>query len=103
MILVAIGSVADAMMPIFVGMLVGMLSMTPPGQMFAQHWQTLLWMVVVLAGIRPVTFVLDAIVRNHAIVPSIVNLGALAKPLARGGGRAGPSSRTISPAGSQTR
>jgi len=74
MVLVAIGSVADAMMPIFVGMLVGMLSNTPPGQMFAQHWQILLVMVVVLAVVRPVTFVLDQLVRNHAIVPSIVNL-----------------------------
>ncbi len=42
MVLVAIGSVADAMMPIFVGLVVGMLATTPPGEMFSQHWQTFL-------------------------------------------------------------
>ena len=72
--LVAVGSVADAMMPIFVGLVVGMLATTTKGEMFSAHWQTFLWMVAVLLVIRPVTFVLDQLVRNHAIVPSIVNL-----------------------------
>ena len=34
-LLVAGGSVADAMLPVFVGWTVGMLSTTPPGQLFA--------------------------------------------------------------------
>ncbi len=34
MVLVAIGSIADAMMPIFVGLVVGMLATTTPGEMF---------------------------------------------------------------------
>lgn len=74
MVLVAIGSVADALMPIFVGLVVGMLATTPPGEMFSRNWPTFVFMVVVLLGVRPVTFVLDQLVRNHAIVPSIVNL-----------------------------
>jgi len=74
MVLVAIGSVADAMMPIFVGLVVGMLATTPQGEMFSMHWPTFLVMVGVLLGVRPITFVLDQLVRNHAIVPSIVNL-----------------------------
>ena len=74
MVLVAIGSVADAMMPIFVGLVVGMLANTPKGEMFSLHWPTFLLMVSVLLGVRPITFVLDQLVRNHAIVPSIVNL-----------------------------
>jgi ATP-binding cassette subfamily B multidrug efflux pump len=74
MVLVAIGSVADAMMPIFVGLVVGMLATTPQGEMFSLHWPTFLVMVGVLLGVRPITFVLDQLVRNHAIVPSIVNL-----------------------------
>ncbi|HEY9010020.1 MAG TPA: hypothetical protein VIN06_03290, partial [Devosia sp.] len=49
MILVAIGSIADAMMPIFVGLVVGMLATTPPGQIFELHWQTFVWMIVVVA------------------------------------------------------
>ena len=74
MALVAIGSVADALLPIFVGLVVGFLSGTAPGNMFTDHWQTLVAMVVVVAVIRPVTFILDSLVRNHAIAPSFVNL-----------------------------
>jgi ATP-binding cassette subfamily B multidrug efflux pump len=74
MILVAIGSVADAMMPIFVGLVVGMLATTPPGQMFELHWQTFVWMIAVVAVIRPATFLLDTLVRNHAIVPNLVDI-----------------------------
>src|SRR6185437_12849436 len=71
--MVAVGSVVDAMMPIFVGLIVGMLTTTPPGEMFTRHGTTLAWMAI-LVLIRPVTFVLDTLVRNHAIVPNLVNL-----------------------------
>ena len=71
--MVAVGSVVDAMMPIFVGLIVGMLTTTPPGEMFTRHGTTLAWMAA-LVLIRPVTFVLDTLVRNHAIVPNLVNL-----------------------------
>lgn len=74
MVLVAIGSVADAMMPIFVGIVVGLLATTPPGQMFELHGQTFLWMILVIAVVRPVTFMLDTMVRNHSIVPNLVDL-----------------------------
>jgi len=74
MVLVAIGSIADAMMPIFVGLVVGMLATTPPGQMFELHWQTFLWMILVIAVIRPLTFLFDTLVRNHSIVPNIVDI-----------------------------
>jgi ATP-binding cassette subfamily B multidrug efflux pump len=74
LVLVAIGSVADAMLPVFVGLVVGFLSNTPPGEMFTQHWQTLLVMVAVVAIVRPVTFLLDTLVRNHAIVPNFVDI-----------------------------
>jgi ATP-binding cassette subfamily B multidrug efflux pump len=73
-VFVAIGSVADAMMPIFVGLVVGMLATTPPGQIFALHWQTFLWMVAVIVVIRPLTFLLDTLVRNHSIVPNLVDI-----------------------------
>ena len=71
--MVAIGSVVDAMLPIFVGLIVGMLTTTPPGEMFSRHGTALAWMAV-LVLIRPLTFVLDTLVRNHAIVPNLVNL-----------------------------
>jgi len=72
--LVAIGSTADALMPIFVGLIVGFLSNTPPGDMFTAHWPTLLFMVAVIVVVRPMTFILDTLVRNHAIAPSLVDL-----------------------------
>jgi ATP-binding cassette subfamily B multidrug efflux pump len=74
MVLVAIGSIADAMMPIFVGTVVGLLATTPPGQMFELHWQTFLWMIAVIVVVRPLAFLLDTLVRNHAIVPNLVDL-----------------------------
>jgi ATP-binding cassette, subfamily B, multidrug efflux pump len=74
MVLVAIGSIADAMMPIFVGIVVGLLATTPPGQMFELHWQTFLWMIAVIAIVRPLSFLLDTLVRNHAIVPNLVDI-----------------------------
>ncbi len=74
LLLVAIGSVADAMLPIFVGIIVGMVADTSPGQLFADNWPTLLAMIAVVAIVRPVTFLLDSLVRNHAIQPNFVNL-----------------------------
>jgi ATP-binding cassette, subfamily B, multidrug efflux pump len=74
MAIVAVGSLADAMLPIFVGLIVGMLTTTPQGAMFEQHGGTLLWMAVVVVLVRPTTFVLDTLVRNHSIVPNLVNL-----------------------------
>ena len=73
-ILVAIGSVADALMPVFVGLVVGMLATTNPGEIFDQHSQTLLWMVVVVVLVRPLTFLFDTLIRNHGIVPNLVDL-----------------------------
>ncbi len=71
--LVAVGSVADAMMPIFVGLIIGMLA-APPGTLFTDHWPTLLLMIAVVVVVRPMTFLLDSLVRNHAIVPNLVDL-----------------------------
>ncbi|MEQ1902412.1 MAG: ABC transporter ATP-binding protein [Devosia sp.] len=71
--LVAIGSVADAMFPIFVGTVVGFLDTTARGEMFAIHWPTLVTMIVVVMIVRPMTFILDTLVRNHALAPSLVN------------------------------
>ncbi len=71
--LVAFGAVADAMMPIFVGLIVGMLADTPPGNLFSAHWQTLLIMALFLL-LRPLTFLVDQLVRNQAIVPNLVDL-----------------------------
>jgi ATP-binding cassette subfamily B multidrug efflux pump len=73
-VLVAIGSVADALMPVFVGLVVGMLATTNPGEIFDLHSQTFLWMIVVVVLVRPLTFLLDTLIRNHGIVPNLVDL-----------------------------
>jgi len=73
-IFVAIGSIADAMMPIFVGMVVGFLATTPPGQMFELHWQAFLLMILVIVVVRPAAFLFDTLVRNHSIVPNLIDL-----------------------------
>ncbi len=72
-LLVAIGSVGDAMLPIFVGWIVGMLSTTPPGQLWAEHSRTLGLMLAVVL-LRPLIFAGDALIRNHAIVPNLIDL-----------------------------
>ncbi len=72
-VLVAFGSIADAMMPVFVGWTVGMLSTTPPGALFAEHGRTLAFMLAVVL-VRPLIFAADAMARNHAITPNLIDL-----------------------------
>jgi ATP-binding cassette, subfamily B, multidrug efflux pump len=74
LILVAVGAIADAMLPIFVGVVVGFLETTEPGQIFTLHWPTFLGMVLVIAVVRPMTFLVDTLVRNHSIVPNLVDI-----------------------------
>ncbi|MEO5806054.1 ABC transporter ATP-binding protein [Devosia sp.] len=73
-VLVAIGSVADAMMPVFVGIVVGLLATTPPGEMFSANWRIFLVMIAVVVIVRPLTFLMDTLIRNHGIVPNLVDL-----------------------------
>jgi ATP-binding cassette subfamily B multidrug efflux pump len=61
------------MLPVFVGWTVGMLSTTPPGALFAEHGGTLAFMLAVVL-LRPAIFVADALVRNHAVTPNLVDL-----------------------------
>jgi ATP-binding cassette subfamily B multidrug efflux pump len=72
-IIVAFGAVADAMLPIFVGLIVGMLADAQPGNLISAHWQILLIMALFLL-LRPLTFVVDQLVRNQAIVSNLVDL-----------------------------
>ena len=73
MVLVALGAVADAMLPVFVGWVVGMLAVTAPGQLWAEHSGQLMIMFAVVL-LRPVTFVADQMARNHALTPNLVDL-----------------------------
>jgi ATP-binding cassette subfamily B multidrug efflux pump len=72
-LLVAIGAVADAMLPIFVGWIVGMIAAPPDGRLWETHGTTLVLMLAVVL-LRPAVFLGDALVRNHAITPNLIDL-----------------------------
>ncbi len=72
-VFVALGSIGDAMLPIFVGWIVGMLATTPPGELWSEHAGALMLMLAVVL-LRPVVFVADQLVRNHALTPNLVDL-----------------------------
>ena len=73
-VLVAVGSVADAMLPIFVGWIVGMLATTPLGAALASTTAPRCCSMLAVVLLRPLLFAADALVRNHAIVPNLVDL-----------------------------
>ena len=72
-VIVALGSVADAMLPIFVGWIVGMLATAERGMLFSEHGGELSFMAAVVL-IRPVLFAADHLVGNQALTPSLVDL-----------------------------
>ncbi len=72
-VLVAIGAIADAMLPVFLGWIVGMLATTAPGDLWAEHWPQFLVMLAVVL-LRPVVFYFDQLVRNHAVTPNLIDL-----------------------------
>ncbi|MFI0847389.1 ABC transporter ATP-binding protein [Mesorhizobium sp. IMUNJ 23232] len=73
MTFVALGAIVDAMLPIFVGMIVGLLASSNPRDFFAEHG-TMLAVMAFVVLLRPLTLLLDALVRNHMIVANFINL-----------------------------
>ncbi|MCB9992782.1 MAG: ABC transporter ATP-binding protein [Hyphomicrobiaceae bacterium] len=72
MVTVAIASTVDAMLPVFVGLVVGLLAATDPGDMFSRNWPLLTAMFVTVAIVRPTIFVLDKLINNHLIEPGFI-------------------------------
>lgn len=70
-IIVAIGASIDAMIPIFLGTIVDLVSGTEPGTLFKDQGSLLLAMAITLA-LRPSIFILDILIQYHTIVPSLV-------------------------------
>lgn len=68
----AMGSGLDALLPIFLGVVVDLVTNTPRGEMFSQNG-TLLLVMAALVLIRPAVWVLDVLSHFHAIVPSLVD------------------------------
>ncbi|SFO06916.1 ATP-binding cassette, subfamily B, multidrug efflux pump [Mesorhizobium sp. NFR06] len=73
MIIVAVAAIVDAMLPIFVGLIVGLLTDAKPGDFFAAHGPLLALMATVVL-LRPLSMVVDALIRNHAIAPNLIDL-----------------------------
>jgi len=73
LVTVAVSSLTDAMLPVFVGVVVGLLATTSPGAMFTQNWPILLLMLGTIAVIRPAVFILDKLMNNHAIEPAFIS------------------------------
>jgi ATP-binding cassette, subfamily B, multidrug efflux pump len=73
MAVVAAGAVVDAMLPVFVGAIVGMLASSSPHDFFAEHGTTLAAMACVVL-LRPITILLDSLIRNHSIAPNFIDL-----------------------------
>ncbi|TPL02043.1 MULTISPECIES: ABC transporter ATP-binding protein [unclassified Mesorhizobium] len=73
MMIVAVAAIVDAMLPIFVGLIVGALTNAKPGDFFAVHGPLLVMMAFVVL-LRPLSMVIDALIRNHAIAPNLIDL-----------------------------
>ncbi|RAZ88990.1 multidrug ABC transporter ATP-binding protein [Mesorhizobium hawassense] len=73
MVIVAVAAISDAMLPIFVGLIVGALTDAKPGDFFAARGPLLALMVFVVL-LRPLSMVVDALIRNHAIAPNLIDL-----------------------------
>jgi ATP-binding cassette subfamily B multidrug efflux pump len=73
LVTVAVSSLTDAMLPVFVGVVVGLLATTNPGEMFTRNWPVLLIMLGTIAVVRPAVFILDKLMNNHAIEPAFIS------------------------------
>ena len=59
--------------PVFVGVVVGPLATTNPGEMFSRNWPVLTAMLATIAVVRPAVFILDKLMNNHAIEPAFIS------------------------------
>jgi ATP-binding cassette subfamily B multidrug efflux pump len=73
LVTVALTSLTDAMLPVFVGLIVGMLATAHPERVFIDQAPTL-WLILGVVGVaRPIVFVLDKLMNNHAIEPAFIS------------------------------
>ena len=73
LVTVAVSSLTDAMLSVFVGIVVGLLATTGAGEMFSRNWPVLLMMLGTIAVVRPAVFILDKLMNNHAIEPAFIS------------------------------
>lgn len=71
MTLVAIGATIDAMIPVFLGQIVDLVSNESPGNIFTSHGAMLLGFALVII-LRPAAFTLSSLVHFHTIFPPMM-------------------------------
>ena len=72
MVTTALGSSLDAMLPIYLGIIVDLVTNSERGRIFTDHgWMLALIGFLVFA--RPLTWVVDVLIHFHAITPSLVD------------------------------
>ena len=64
----------DALIPVFIGRIVTLITGSPPESLFATFWPILLTMAGVLLVLRPAALTLQNIVANQAIAANVANL-----------------------------
>jgi ATP-binding cassette, subfamily B, multidrug efflux pump len=64
----------DSMIPVFVGRIVTLITATAPNELFANFWQLLLTMAVVLLVLRPLALTSQNIMANQAITANLSNM-----------------------------
>ncbi len=65
---------ADAVIPVFIGRLVHLVTTVPSERLFAETWPTLVFMAVVVLIIRPVILFVQGLVQHQAMMPGLTNL-----------------------------
>lgn len=68
----AIGSGLDSLLPIFLGLVVDLVSNTPRGEMFTQNSNMLIIMAALIL-VRPLVWIFDVLSHFHAVTPSLVD------------------------------
>ena len=73
LVTVAATALVDALLPVFVGVVVGLLAASDRAELFSRNWPVLLGMLAVVAVVRPAMFILDKLMNNHAIEPAFIS------------------------------
>src|SRR4051794_24647429 len=92
-------AILDTTIPVFIGRVVSLVSGHEPGSLLHDNWPQLVGMALVLLVARPAALLLQNLITNQAIIPGLSNLVRW-QSTGTWYGRAGRSSRTISPAAS---
>ncbi len=67
-------AVLDAMIPVFIGRVVALITVTPADQLFEKFWPVLLGMALVLLVLRPLAMTAQNMLANQAIAANVSNL-----------------------------